>query len=252
MDSQVCARTGSALSCAVLAVLLGGCFSPQSGGDGDEAATGTGTTGGDTGPDDGEASGSDGEGATGSDDDDDDGDGDTGGDEADDEAPDDAGQLEAACEEYCGLIDDHCTDADAQYTGPSTCRSVCAAMDLGDPGDALGNSVECRTFHSVLAAESAVPHCAHAGPTGDGTCGATCESFCSLSLVICNGEQQQWPDADTCIAECQGWNPEPQYTADAPDADTYACRVRHLTLAALQPDIHCSHIGDVSPVCTDG
>ena len=163
----------------------------------------------------------------------------------------DAADPAAACAEYCGLIDDHCEGELAQYAGTALCEATCAQMPLGTPEDTLGNTVGCRTFHALLAAESAEPHCRHAGPTGDGTCGATCESFCTLALSTCTGDLAPYPDADACIAACEGYPTEPAYFADAPDADTFACRMRHLTLAAAQPETHCPHLGEDSPVCVD-
>lgn len=163
----------------------------------------------------------------------------------------DAADQAEACAEYCGLVGDHCGDELAQYAGTALCEATCAQMPLGTPEDTLGNTVGCRTFHALLAAESADPHCRHAGPAGDGTCGANCESFCSLTLQTCAGELAPYPDADSCIAACEGFAAEPPYSADAPDADTFACRMHHLTLAAVQPDVHCGHIGETSPVCVD-
>ncbi len=168
--------------------------------------------------------------------------GDSGGDPAD---------PAAACAEYCGLVTDHCEGELSQYAGTAVCEATCAQMPLGTPEDSLGNTVGCRTFHALLAAESPEPHCHHAGPTGDGTCGANCENFCSMTLSTCTGDLAPYPDADTCVAACQGFAAEPVYFADAPDADTFACRMRHLTLAAAQPESHCGHLGEASPVCVD-
>ncbi|MEM6992047.1 MAG: hypothetical protein AAF721_16170 [Myxococcota bacterium] len=169
--------------------------------------------------------------------------------DGDDTAGDGDDDYAVACEEYCGLVDDHCGEVAPQYPGDSVCEAVCLATALGSPGDALGNSVACRTHHALLAARSADPHCLHAGPTGDGTCGARCESFCGLALTVCQGGEAPWPDADACIESCVGWSQVPEYRADVEDDDTYACRMRHLTLATLQPELHCAHIGDDSPVC---
>ena len=124
-------------------------------------------------------------------------------------------------------------------------------MPQGDVGDDLGNSVACRTFHSVLAAEDPAGHCLHAGPAGDGTCGADCESFCVLAANTCPGDLSPYPDAESCIEACGAFPLDPPYSADVPDGDSFACRLRHLTLATLQPDIHCSHIAPESPVCFD-
>ncbi|MBL4686698.1 MAG: hypothetical protein JKY37_19025 [Nannocystaceae bacterium] len=161
---------------------------------------------------------------------------------------DDAAQ---ACEAYCEIIGDHCEDDQAQYSGGTLCESTCTFMAPGNSDDALGNTVGCRTTHALRAAEQPDTHCSHAGPTGAGTCGGTCESFCSLALEICVGDLEQWPDADACVADCSAWNPEPLYDASVPDADTYACHMRHLTLAAAQADPHCDHLGPDSPVCRD-
>lgn len=162
----------------------------------------------------------------------------------------DDGAVEA-CADYCSLITDHCSDDEAQYSGTALCESACANMPAGNPGDDLGNSVACRTFHSVLAAEDPEEHCLHAGPAGDGICGADCESFCVLAFNTCPGALSPYPDSESCIAACEGFAPEPSYSAEVPDGDTFACRLRHLTLASLQPEIHCSHIAPESPVCFD-
>lgn len=155
------------------------------------------------------------------------------------------------CPLYCEAIGDHCDPDLAQYVGQAVCEATCALMDPGDPGDVLGNTASCRLHHAVLAAESAEPHCLHAGPTGDTTCGGPCESFCSLALEACSGELSPFAGADACIAACEGWNPEPRYVTTIQTGDSYACRMYHLTLAAVQPEEHCSHIATDSPVCFD-
>ncbi len=155
------------------------------------------------------------------------------------------------CSDYCGLIGDHCQGDDAQYNGDAICEATCANMPVGNAGDELGNSASCRTFHAVLAAEEPSTHCAHAGPAGDGTCGADCESFCSVALTLCGGDLSVFSGAEDCISTCETFPTEPEYSADVPDGDSFACRLRHLTLASLQPEVHCSHIGTDSPVCFD-
>ncbi len=225
------------------------CFSPELGtdvadelGEPDESATDTGLDSDGTGEgSSGDVPGSEGDDAGASSQD-------TEGDEETGE-PDEDGDQALACQEYCSLIDDHCGEVAPQYPGLSVCQAVCLATAPGASGDALGNSVACRTHHAVLAARTPETHCLHAGPTGDGTCGASCESFCGLALAVCTGDDAPWPDADTCIESCTAWPQEPQYRADVEDADTFACRMRHLTLATLQPELHCAHVDDDSPVC---
>lgn len=223
-----------------LAALSGspGCFNPGSDDLRDEEPAPTSTTEAEL---EGTSAGDD----TGAPDDADDDDADgSSSDDGSDPAP-----VQEACETYCSLMDDHCDDTFPQYSGELACRSVCEQMDVGTPEDTLGNTVGCRTHHAFLAARSPQTHCFHAGPTGDGTCGATCESFCGLALRTCPDGLTVWEDAEACISDCQSWSPEPRYTADVPDDDTYACRMRHLTLAVLQPEVHCAHIGPDSPIC---
>lgn len=227
--------------------LATGCFDPSEDDAEDTdaaAASGSGDTG-DTGDTDDEGEAND-QGGSGS------GDAESGGSSgAEGEGDDDATDESQACVEYCSLVGDHCEGELAQYAGTAVCEATCAQMSPGTPDDTLGNTLGCRAFHALLAARSPEPHCRHAGPTGDGTCGASCESFCSLALSICAGALSVYPDADACIAACEAYPAEPPYFAEAPDADTFACRMRHLTLAAAQPDVHCPHIGPDSPICTD-
>lgn len=220
---------------ALLATIAVGCFNPDDGAEQQPAATegtSTGTSTGAVAADTSSSSSSssgDAETSTGA----------------------DTGGNEELCSDYCGLIGDHCEDEFAQYGGDSLCESTCAGMPPGSPGDELGNSATCRTFHAVLAARTPETHCPHAGPAGAGTCGANCESFCTLALNLCEGDLSVYVSAEECIEECEGFEPEPLYSADVPDGDTFACRVRHLTLASLQPEVHCSHLGPDSPVCFD-
>jgi len=216
-------------------VCLPGCFDPDHGADLDLSSGGGSSEGG---------SSSEGGGSTGAD-------VSTGQEAESGEAGESSGGgIEAACQEYCSLVTDHCADDLSQYSGTQLCESTCAFIPLGQAGDELGNSVACRSFHAVLAAEGPEVHCPHAGPAGDGTCGADCESFCSLAASTC-GDLNPFAGAEACIAACEGFPTDPQYSAEAPDADSYACRLRHLTLAGLQPEIHCPHIDADSPVCFD-
>jgi hypothetical protein len=152
-----------------------------------------------------------------------------------------------SCEEYCTLVDDHCTGDLAQYSGVAACEAVCAAMPPGEVGDELGNTVGCRTYHAIAAAEDADTHCPHAGPSGGMVCGSPCESFCTLAAGLCLDGNAQYADTEACLAECMMFPTD----SDSIEGDTYACRMYHLTVAALDPDTHCPHIVLDSPVCID-
>jgi hypothetical protein len=160
-----------------------------------------------------------------------------------------AGAATPSCSEYCGLIGDHCEGPQEQYSGTSVCEAVCAALPVGTVDDQLGNTVGCRTYHSIAATEDPETHCVHAGAGGASVCGAPCETFCGLAAQLCTGAEQQFADTEACLAECMMFPDDVPVSSGATDGDSYACRLYHLTVAALQPDVHCPHIGLDSPVC---
>lgn len=156
---------------------------------------------------------------------------------------------QAVCPEYCTLVQDVCETELAQYTSAAICEAVCEAMPPGNPEDQLGNSAACRRFQAIQASEAPASFCGAAGPTGDGVCGAQCESFCGLATALCTGDNEQWPDVPACIVDCMQFPMDVDYHAAVVSGDSYACRTYHLTVAALDPGVHCPHIGLDSPVC---
>jgi hypothetical protein len=170
---------------------------------------------------------------------------------ADETGPDDTGDdAAAACSEYCTLVGDHCQgDALAQYTGTLACQETCIAMAPGTPGAMTGNTRACRREHAILAGRDPVVHCPHAGPSGGDLCGGACESFCALAVELCTGEHEVWPNVEACATDCVQFPSDPPYAASVQDGDSYACRLAHLTLAALQPEVHCPHVKPDSDTC---
>lgn len=154
-----------------------------------------------------------------------------------------------ACADYCELAMRNCTGDVAQYTDLGTCQATCQAMPIGDPASPAGNTVSCRTFQAALAEDPVAAACTKAGPGGDGTCGDNCESFCTMALALCGGRPGVFPDHATCLTTCAGFSTAEPYDANDIAGDTFACRLYHLTAAATVPDVHCAHIGAVSPVC---
>lgn len=157
----------------------------------------------------------------------------------------------ATCADYCALINASCEGMLEQYVPGAACEAVCATFDQGPSGAMSGHSLECRAYHATNAAEDPEGHCRHAGPSGDGVCGGTCESFCTAAMEICTGDNAQWALVDDCIDDCQMFPVDPPYTSSVEPGDSFACRMYHLTLASTQVVPHCSHIALVSPVCND-
>lgn len=153
------------------------------------------------------------------------------------------------CPQYCTLVSDHCAGDQAQYSGQGACEAVCAAIPPGSEDDQLGNTVGCRTYHAINAAEDPGTHCVHAGPAGGGVCGGNCESFCSLALELCTDDLAVWTDVESCLTDCGQFPDDVPFSETQVSGDSLACRLYHLTVAALQPDPHCSHIALVSETC---
>jgi hypothetical protein len=152
------------------------------------------------------------------------------------------------CTNYCNTIQSACVGANQQYPSNAECLHSCAGL----PRDATtsGNTMGCRSTHADLAVGDPILHCPHAGPAGDGVCGANCESFCSLAATTCVGGNQQFGDPTDCKAKCGAFgNVGDRYTTANVTGDTFACRMYHLTLATVDPGTHCPHIAPVSTAC---
>lgn len=235
--------------CALL--LLPACFDDTSGDDDGATGTGDGGTSGDG--DDGATTGGDG-GTTGGGTD---GGGSSTGDGGDDGGTSGTGTgtgtgaEPASCEEYCSFME--ACDADfPQYSTVGPCLSVCENIPLGTKDDQTGNTVGCRTFYAIQAGEGTADQeafCHNAGPAGNGVCGGMCESFCAIQDKACTGDNKVFDSILDCTNACMGWDMTTPYQSDVPEADTYACRLKHLTYATIDPDTHCSHVQDQSPVC---
>jgi hypothetical protein len=164
------------------------------------------------------------------------------------QANDSTGEADV-CPEYCNLVQDVCTADLQQYSSGAICLAVCDALPPGNPNDQLGNSAACRRFLAVQASENPATFCGAAGPTGNNVCGAQCESFCGLAAAICTGDDAQWPDIPSCIADCMQFPGGVDFSTSVTMGDSYACRAYHLSVAALSPDVHCPHIALDSATC---
>lgn len=72
-------------------------------------------------------------------------------------------------ENYCSIIDAVCVDGNAP-TWAADCATDAGAYAAGTPGDAAGDTLDCRVYHLGVAVSDPDTHCGHAGPSGDGVC----------------------------------------------------------------------------------
>jgi hypothetical protein len=101
----------------------------------------------------------------------------------------------------------------------------------------------------VPAMTAADMHCRHAGPGGNGACGADCEGFCTLVLDSCTDANVQFSgDMNTCMTACAGYATTPVYSSSVTMGNSFACRLYHATVASGNPE-HCKHTAATSAAC---
>lgn len=159
------------------------------------------------------------------------------------------------CATYCTEISTACTAANQQYNPAlMNCAATCAKFAMGTGTDMAGDTLGCRLWHIqniTVRAQPAATHCAHAGPAGaalaaaTGVCGANaCANFCKLQVSVC-GTAQYASEAE-CNTMCAGFAKTPEYNAATTSGNTLACRVYHITNAAVSAaaaTTHCPHTG---------
>jgi hypothetical protein len=162
-----------------------------------------------------------------------------------------------SCDVYCEAITANCVGADAQYAdnglgdnGLASCKTACMGLPEGVSSDMSGNTLGCRTYHADASAGDPATHCRHAGPGGDATCGPNCAGFCSIAVSVCG---TTYISVESCMTECLQFPDDVEYSTTQTGGNTLACRLYHLTAAAVDAaaaTIHCPHIVGASPVCT--
>ncbi|MCA9552104.1 MAG: hypothetical protein KC933_18835 [Myxococcales bacterium] len=146
---------------------------------------------------------------------------------------------DASCDDYCALMDAHCAGA---YPGLENCKQVCASLPRGASADG-NNTVECRYRYATLADGDATA-CNPASVNGGGVCGDPCDPYCDLLAQNCTGDNEVYPDRQTCMSICGLMNADGDFDDWSFDKeiDTVQCRTYHAgPPATLEPAIHCMH-----------
>ena len=164
-----------------------------------------------------------------------------------DEAPD--------CSDYCRVITAACQDESAQYDDVDQCEAVCELLDLGLNADTSNNTVGCRLYHAYNALVDPWTHCSHAGPTGDGHCGAVddseqapCDTYCTMVEQACPTEFSASFGAIGCVESCSDLDEsgrDSEYTVLDGEAggETLACRMLYASRAVNDPSSCAAALG---------
>jgi hypothetical protein len=167
-----------------------------------------------------------------------------------------AGGGATLCDTYCDTVGETCTDQFAQYESRAVCMKVCSRLDPGQPGDDVGNTVNCRLHYAESAATAGelASNCSAAGPGGSnadvptGICGTYCEGLCRIAFDSCRGAQVIFSSVSECVAACRTIPDLGNYNANIQDGNSVQCRLYHVSAAQIDPVIHCPHVtGTVGP-----
>jgi len=183
------------------------------------------------------------------------------------------------CATYCGAIATACPAGPNQQYNPTlmNCMQTCALFPPGTQADTSGDTLGCRNYHiQNITVRNMSPdtHCVHAGPGGaavDATapvCGDACANFCKMEVATCGTLDTPNPnitvpagscgsaagtnsncfyqnEAD-CVTKCAAFTKTPAYSAATQSGNTFACRLYHITNAAVSTTAagtHCQHTG---------
>lgn len=114
---------------------------------------------------------------------------------------------------------------------------VTIGAGCGDDGGGSGNEPDASTPNTgqVDAGGGADASAPGVAPS--------CTDYCGLVMTNCTGDNEQYPDMNTCLTVCEGVGWDVGLTSDQ-DIDSLGCRAHHADeLAAGDPATHCPHAG---------
>jgi hypothetical protein len=160
------------------------------------------------------------------------------------------------CDRYCDTVQANCTGDNEQYVSKAVCMKICARLDPGQPGDDVGNTVNCRLHYAESAVTAGEPasNCSSAGPGGanvDSTsvCGSYCEGLCRIALDTCKGAELVFSSVSECVSGCSNIPDIGNYADSIQSGNSVQCRLYHVSAAQIDPVLHCPHVGGLVGPC---
>ena len=163
------------------------------------------------------------------------------------------GSQTLSCDAYCAAITENCTADNAQFESVENCVASCKTYPVGTAADQSGNTLGCRSYHADAAKSAPAMHCTHAGPGGDGVCGANCDGFCQIAMAYCTGANEVYKDDAECQADCKAHGTDVKFDVSKDSGNQVACLLAHVQAASTVPSDHCG--GDLAAsadTCKDG
>ena len=158
------------------------------------------------------------------------------------------------CDAYCQVVASACVGENLLYATTESCLASCADFpDEAEAGATVGDSVQCRMTHALLAATDgglgATYECASASASSNGICGGepppTCESTCESVQQACVGGNQQYESQAACQQICEAVGFDPGFNSDT-SSNTLGCRTSYAKVIAEaggNPNVLCAKAG---------
>jgi hypothetical protein len=160
------------------------------------------------------------------------------------------GKCGSDCEAYCELYPQVCP-GEYKYASTAECKKFCETLPQKPTYDVVtdhdGDSVECRLMHTSSAILDPKTHCPHAvipptlpSCTGPVDASPSCEDYCNIEMVACDGDLAQYESMDQCLSTCEALEPGRN---DDTVGNTVGCRRYHAYNSSVSPSGHCFHSG---------
>lgn len=157
------------------------------------------------------------------------------------------------CDNYCDLASSGCTGANALFTNDEACQTACAEFpEDGAPGDGIGDTVQCRSYHLLIAGAdegAATEHCPHGSVESDidHCTGAfpepTCDELCTILDATCTAGDQLFPNNTACLNYCYTQAVLDPGSFQDTHLNTVGCRITAAKNASEDPETWCPVAG---------
>ena len=160
------------------------------------------------------------------------------------------------CDNHCDLEAKNCLEDADIFATEEECHAACALYpDDGAPGDAIGDSVQCRSYHITVAGfdqDQARIHCPHGNVLSDDThCQGdpptpTCDEMCNLATANCAAgtANEVFASNEACLNYCYQLASLESGTFLDATGNTIGCRINAAKNASVDPATWCPPVSE--------
>jgi hypothetical protein len=144
----------------------------------------------------------------------------------------------------------HFASAGRTHAAAGTLRAVCLAATAYVAHACV---LEDRNFDEDFAKERAADDDSDKNQTDDVVPNGNtlCDKYCREIMLACTGDNQIFPDDETCLSACKTLPERPPAGESVEGTNTVACRYQEVQDAKKEPPFYCSRAAIASEVCGD-